>query len=73
MIITVLYVAWGKDQKVENVVLLPDGNCEFTEAMGMDTDKSAIGFGRRSWRYSMLVKDGTIDKIFAEPVKVCLV
>jgi glutaredoxin-like protein len=49
--------------------MLPDGNGEFTEKMGMLVDKSELGFGRRSWRYSMLVKDGVIEKMFVEPEK----
>jgi peroxiredoxin (alkyl hydroperoxide reductase subunit C) len=49
--------------------MLPDGNGEFTEAMGLLVDKNNLGFGKRSWRYSMLVKDGTITKMFIEPVK----
>jgi len=59
--------AWGKDQEAENVTLLPDGNGEFTEGMGMLVDKSDLGFGKRSWRYSMLVKDGVVEKMFIEP------
>ncbi len=59
--------AWKKDQEAENVTLIPDGNGEFTEAMGMLVDKSDLGFGKRSWRYSMLVKDGVIKKMFIEP------
>ncbi len=59
--------AWKKDQEAENVTLIPDGNGEFTEAMGMLVDKSDLGFGKRSWRYSMLVKDGVIEKMFIEP------
>lgn len=59
--------AWGKDQEAENVTLIPDGNGEFTEGMGMLVDKSDLGFGKRSWRYSMLVKDGVVDKMFIEP------
>ena len=58
---------WAKDQQSENVMLLPDGNGEFTEGMGLLVDKTNLGFGKRSWRYSMLVKDGTIDKMFIEP------
>ncbi|MGD2084219.1 MAG: glutaredoxin domain-containing protein, partial [Chromatiales bacterium] len=46
---------------------VPDGNGEFTEAMGMLVDKSDLGFGKRSWRYSMLVRDGVIEKMFIEP------
>ena len=59
--------AWAEDQKAENVTFLPDGNGEFSEAMGMLVDKEELGFGKRSWRYSMLVKDGVIDKMFIEP------
>ncbi len=59
--------AWKKDQEAENVTLIPDGNGEFTEGMGMLVDKSDLGFGKRSWRYSMLVKDGVIEKMFIEP------
>lgn len=59
--------AWGKDQNVANVRPIADGNGEFTEGMGMLVDKSAIGFGKRSWRYSMLVKDGVVAKMFIEP------
>ncbi len=57
---------WGLAQKAENVFLLPDGNGEFTRKMGMLVDKSNLGFGMRSWRYSMLVENGEIVKLFAE-------
>ncbi|MBD3669455.1 MAG: glutathione peroxidase [Gammaproteobacteria bacterium] len=59
--------AWKEDQEAENVTLIPDGNGEFSEGMGMLVDKSDLGFGKRSWRYSMLVKDGVIEKMFIEP------
>ena len=59
--------AWAKDQDCSNVTVIPDGNGEFTEAMGRLIDDSAIGFGKRSWRYSMLVKDGVVEKMFIEP------
>lgn len=58
---------WAKDQESDNVTLIPDGNGEFTEGMGMLVDKTNLGFGKRSWRYSMLVKDGIIEKMFIEP------
>ncbi|WP_071191087.1 peroxiredoxin [Trichormus sp. NMC-1] len=58
---------WGKQQGAESVFLLPDGNGEFTRKMGMLVDKSNLGFGLRSWRYSMVVNDGKIEKIFIEP------
>jgi glutaredoxin-like protein len=58
---------WAADQKAENITFLPDGNGDFTEGMGLLVDKDDLGFGRRSWRYSMLVKDGVIAKQFIEP------
>ena len=60
---------WAKDQESQNVRLIPDGNGEFTEQIGLLVDKSDLGFGKRSWRYSMLVKDGVIVKQFIEPEK----
>lgn len=60
---------WKQDLGAQHVTVLPDGNGEFTEAMGLLVDKSRIGFGKRSWRYSMLVKDGVIEKMFIEPQK----
>ena len=60
---------WKRDQEAENINVLPDGNGEFTEGMGMLVDKSSLGFGKRSWRYSMLVKDGVVQKMFIEPEK----
>jgi len=59
--------AWKGDQEAENITLIPDGNGDFSEGMGMLVDKSDLGFGKRSWRYSMLVKNGVIEKQFIEP------
>jgi glutaredoxin-like protein len=58
---------WAKDQEAGNIFLLPDGNGEFTEKMGMLVDKTDLNFGRRSWRYSMLVRNKRIEKMFIEP------
>ncbi len=58
---------WGKNVGANHVFLLPDGNGEFTRKMGMLVDKSNIGFGFRSWRYSALINDLQIEKIFVEP------
>ncbi len=60
---------WGKAQGVKNVRLLPDGSGAFTEKMGMLVKKDNLGFGKRSWRYSMYVEDGVIKKMFIEPGK----
>jgi glutaredoxin-like protein len=58
---------WKEEQMAENINFIPDGNGEFTDAMGLIVDKNELGFGKRSWRYSMLVKDGVITKMFIEP------
>jgi len=58
---------WKKDQNAENVTFIPDGSGTFTDGMGMLVDKSDLGFGKRSWRYSMLVNDGVVEKMFIEP------
>jgi glutaredoxin-like protein len=59
--------SWLADQEAQNITVVPDGNGELTEKMGLLVDKSAIGFGKRSWRYSMLVNNGIIEKMFIEP------
>lgn len=58
---------WKRSQHADRVTFLPDGNGEFSEKMGLLVDKDALGFGKRSWRYSMLVRDGVIEKMFIEP------
>ena len=58
---------WKSSQRAENIRFIPDGNGEFTAGMGMLIDKADLGFGKRSWRYSMLVKNGVIEKMFIEP------
>ncbi len=58
---------WKVSQNAENVRFIPDGNGEFSEGMGMLVDKNELGFGKRSWRYSMLVKNGVVEKMFIEP------
>ncbi|MFI9653255.1 glutathione peroxidase [Guyparkeria sp. GHLCS8-2] len=60
---------WAIDQDADRIRFIPDGNGDFTNGMGMLVDKDDLGFGKRSWRYSMLVKDGTIEKMFIEPEK----
>ncbi len=58
---------WRAGQKAWNLIFLPDGNGDFTRGMGMLVPKTDLGFGERSWRYSMLVRDGIIEKMFVEP------
>jgi len=57
---------WGQDQGNKNIFLMPDGSGDFTRKMGMLVKKDNLGFGMRSWRYSMYVEDGEIKKMFAE-------
>ena len=60
---------WKAGQERDNITFLPDGNGDFSEGMGMLVDKRDLGFGKRSWRYSMLVRDGMIENVFIEPDK----
>lgn len=57
---------WGLQQGVKNVKLLPDGSGRFTQKMGMLVDKDNLGFGHRSWRYSMFVDNCVVKKMFIE-------
>ena len=57
---------WQKEQHAPNLTMLPDGNGDFSEKLGFLVDKTDLGFGKRSWRYSMIVNDGTIEKMFIE-------
>ena len=58
--------AWAKDLNVEKVKMLPDGSGVFTEGMKMLVNKDHLGFGKRSWRYSMFVDNKQIIKQFTE-------
>ncbi len=60
---------WSQRLGINNVQMLPDGNAEFTRLMGMLVKKENLGFGLRSWRYSMLVENKQIIKLFSEPGK----
>ncbi len=61
---------WSKHLGIEQVKMLPDGNGDFTRGMGMLVKKENLGFGSRSWRYSMLVEDNKIIKLFSEPGQI---
>ncbi len=58
---------WKVAQKADRVTFIGDGNGEFTDGMGLLVGKEDLGFGKRSWRYSMLVRDGVVEKAFIEP------
>jgi thioredoxin-dependent peroxiredoxin len=57
---------WAKQLKIEKVKMLPDGNGDFSRLMGMLVKKDNLGFGPRSWRYSMVVEDSEIKALFSE-------
>ena len=61
--------AWAKDLKIEKVKMLPDGNGAFTQGIDMLVNKQHLGFGKRSWRYSAIIDNGQLTKMFAEPGK----
>ena len=58
--------AWGKDKGAEQILMLGDGNGDFTEATGLTMDGSGFGLGSRSLRYSMIIEDNTILKLNLE-------
>ena len=58
--------AWARDQGSDSILMLADGNGDFTKAIGLDQDFSKFGMGTRSKRYSMLVKDGVVQKLNVE-------
>jgi peroxiredoxin len=60
---------WKKNLDIEKVFMLPDGNADFTRAVGMLVKKNNLGFGDRSWRYSMYVVEGVVKKMFVEEGK----
>ena len=61
--------AWAKDQGIEKVKMIPDGNGEFTNGMNMLVNKEHLGFAQRTWRYSALVINNEVVKMFIEPGK----
>ena len=58
--------AWGKEKGAEQILMLGDGNGDFTEATGLTMDGSGFGLGSRSLRYSMIIEDNTISKLNLE-------
>lgn len=60
---------WARSRDIKHIFMLPDGNGDFSEGMGMLVNRRTHGMGKRSWRYSMHVIDGKIQKVFSEPGK----
>ena len=59
--------AWTREQKIDNIKVIPDGSGEFTRGMGMLVDKDNLSFGKRSWRYAALINDGVVEMFWEEP------
>ena len=59
--------AWGKAQNAENLLMLGDGNAEFTKALGLEMDGSGFGLGTRCQRFAMIVEDGVVTHLAIEP------
>ncbi|HBN15475.1 MAG: peroxiredoxin [Gammaproteobacteria bacterium] len=58
--------AWGKSQNADEILMLADGNAEFSKALGLTMDASGFGMGTRSRRYAMIVNDGVIEHLAVE-------
>ncbi len=58
--------AWGKSQNAEELLMLADGNGDFTEALGLELDARGFGLGKRSQRFAMVVEDGTVTHLNVE-------
>lgn len=58
--------AWGKAQNAEEILMLADGNGEFTQKLGLELDASGFGLGTRSQRYAMIVDNGTVTHLQVE-------
>ena len=58
--------AWGDNANAEELVMVGDGNGDFTRALGLEMDGSGFGLGTRSQRYAMIVDNGTVSKLAVE-------
>jgi peroxiredoxin len=58
--------AWGKSAKADRILMLADGNGEFTRAMGLELDATKFGMGQRSQRFALVADDGVVSDLFVE-------
>ena len=58
--------AWGDQSNADEILMVGDGNGDFTEKVGLQMDGSGFGLGPRSQRYAMIVEDGTVTKLAVE-------
>ena len=61
--------AWRKDQNADTIHMVADGSCNFTQAVGLEVDRTAGGMGIRSQRYAMIVEDGVVTALEVEEPK----
>ena len=59
--------AWAQSLDIRNVKVIPDGNGELADSVGMLVDMSAVTFGKRSRRFAAVIKDGAVEQMFVEP------
>ena len=58
--------SWFDSLGIKNVRPLPDGNGEFTHEIGAECRKSNVGFGMRSWRYTVVANNGIVESVYIE-------
>ena len=58
--------AWGQNQNAEEILMLADGNGDFTSAIGLELDASGFGMGKRAQRFGMIVEDGILTYLGVE-------
>ncbi|WP_196139876.1 peroxiredoxin [Aliikangiella sp. G2MR2-5] len=61
--------AWGEASNAEEIVMLADGNADFTKALGLDFDVSAAGMGIRCKRFAAIIENGKVTALFIEEPK----
>ena len=59
--------AWGKAQNADEILMLADGNGQFTKALGLEMDATGFGMGIRSKRFAMIVDNGKVSHLAVEP------
>jgi peroxiredoxin len=58
--------AWGKSANADKILMLADGNGDFTQAIGLELDASGFGMGLRSQRFALVARDGVVTQLFIE-------
>jgi len=64
--------AWAKSQNIsDEIMMISDGNCDYTKKIGLEIDSTAFGMGIRSRRYALVANDSKITQLFIdEPGKI---